>query len=264
MTTLTLAVISVLIVASAMAVLWAIQLKTGNAGTVDVGWSLGVTLCAVIFAVAGPGWPLRRFAIAAATAIWGTRLATHIFIRMRGGKEDARYTQLRHEWHDHTQLKFLGFFEFQALLALIFSLPALAASQNPVPHPSWLEYVGLVLWVIAVFGEATADRQLERFKKTRAQGSKQVCDLGLWRYSRHPNYFFEFLLWLALAIFAAASPWGWVALICPLLMLFFLFKITGIPATEAQALRSKGDAYRRYQQTTSAFVPWFPKQESPP
>jgi steroid 5-alpha reductase family enzyme len=261
MTILTLAGICVLIVASAMAVLWAIQLKTRNAGIVDVGWSMGVALCALIFAVSGPGWSIRRFVIAAAILIWGLRLATHILFRMRGQEEDARYTQLRREWGDHVQLKFLGFFELQALLALIFSSPALVASWNLAPEFSWLECTGLVLWLIAVFGEATADRQLENFKKVRSKGGKQVCDVGLWRYSRHPNYFFEFLLWLALALFAAASAWGWLTFLCPLLMLFFLFKITGIPATEAQALRSKGEAYRQYQRTTSAFIPWFPKKD---
>ena len=84
-------------------------------------------------------------------------------------------------------------------------------------------------------------------------------DRGLWRYSRHPNYFFEWLVWIAYAMFALASPWGWISLACPAVMLYFLLRVTGIPATEAQALKSRGDDYREYQRTTSAFVPRRPK-----
>jgi steroid 5-alpha reductase family enzyme len=103
-----------------------------------------------------------------------------------------------------------------------------------------------------------ADSQLQSFKSNPANRSA-TCRVGLWRYSRHPNYFFEWLIWVAFAVFAMGSPYGYVAAFAPLLMLFFLFRVTGIPATEAQALRSKGDDYRQYQRTTSAFVPWFPR-----
>ncbi|HSN17114.1 MAG TPA: DUF1295 domain-containing protein [Gammaproteobacteria bacterium] len=247
--------------AVAMAGLWAIHLKTANAGVVDVGWSLGVPWCAALFAAFGPGWPLRRLVVAAMVAVWGLRLGAHIIGRLRREGEDPRYAQLRKGWTGNVQLKFLGFFELQALLALVFALPVAVASRNPAPGFSALEYLGLVLWSIAVVGESAADIQLREFKKANP-GHGKVCDVGLWRYSRHPNYFFEFLLWVALAVFASASPWGGSAVVCPLLMLFFLFKVTGIPATEAQALRSKGEAYRRYQRTTSAFVPWFPMKES--
>jgi steroid 5-alpha reductase family enzyme len=111
---------------------------------------------------------------------------------------------------------------------------------------------------LALIGEAVADAQLAAFKRTpHAPG--EVCQRGLWNYSRHPNYFFEWLIWVAWALFALASPYGWLAVACPLLMFYFLFRVTGIPATEAQALRSKGEAYRAYQRSTSAFVPWFKK-----
>jgi len=115
-----------------------------------------------------------------------------------------------------------------------------------------------VLWLIAISGEALADAQLAAFKRHAANRGR-VCDAGLWRYSRHPNYFFEWLIWMAYAVFAFPSPYGYLALIIPAVMLFFLFKVTGIPATEEQSLRSRGDKYREYQRTTSRFVPWFPK-----
>ena len=108
-------------------------------------------------------------------------------------------------------------------------------------------------------GETAADRQLEKFREDPSQRGR-TCRAGLWRYSRHPNYFFEWLMWMAYALFAIGSPpWGWLTLGCPAVMLYLLFKVTGIPATEAQALRSRGDDYRQYQQTTNIFVPWFPK-----
>ena len=111
---------------------------------------------------------------------------------------------------------------------------------------------------MALAGEALADRPLEWFKKD-PKNRGRVCQVGLWRYSRHPNYFFEWLAWMAFALFALPSPLGFLSLACPALMLWFLLKVTGIPATEAQALRSKGEAYREYQQSTSAFFPWRPK-----
>ena len=117
---------------------------------------------------------------------------------------------------------------------------------------------GAVLWLLAVSGEALADAQLAAFQRDPANRG-QVCDTGLWRTSRHPNYFFEWLTWVAYALFALASPWGWLGLIGPACILWLLLRVTGLPTTEAQSLRSRGDAYRRYQARTSAFVPWFPK-----
>ena len=252
-------VLSFVTMAIAMAYLWALHRKTGNAGLVDVGWSFGVPWCTALFAAFGTGWSVRRIVIVAMVAIWGVRLGLHIIHRLGREGEDPRYAQLRREWSGNINLKFLGFFELQAVLALIFALSGALASQNARAAFSWLEYAGILVWLVAVIGESAADRQLRTFKRAQTTSAK-VCNIGLWKYSRHPNYFFEFLLWVGLAIFASASPFGWVAAICPLLMLFFLFKVTGIPATEAQALRSKGDAYRDYQKTTSAFVPWFPRR----
>lgn len=260
MAVVTMLIMALVVMVILMLVLWLVHLPLKNAGIVDVGWTLGVPLCALIFAAMGDGNVTRRIVIACMAGVWGVRLGGYLLFRVLGHAEDARYAQLRREWAGNTALKFLGFFEFQALLAAIFALPALFASLNGAPRFSWLEYLGIGLWVIAVAGEALADWQLKRFKADPANRG-QLCRAGLWNYSRHPNYFFEFLVWVAFAVFALASSWGWIALICPALILFFLFKVTGIPATEAQALRSKGDAYRQYQLTTSAFIPWFPKKD---
>lgn len=263
MSIITMLVTALLVMVVLMLILWLVHLALKNAGLVDIGWTLGVALCALIFATMGSGNTARRVLIALLTALWSVRLGGYLLFRVLGHPEDTRYVELRREWGERAALKFLGFFELQALLAVIFALPALLASLNPAPEFSWLESLGILLWVIAVAGEGLADWQLRQFKADPAHRG-QLCRVGLWNYSRHPNYFFEFLVWLAFAVFALASPWGWVAFLCPLLMLVFLFKVTGIPATEAQALRSKGEVYRQYQRTTSAFIPWFPKKRPSP
>jgi len=221
-----------------------------------------VPLLAILYALLGPGSSERRFLGAAMAATWGLRLAGHLLRRIRAAhpEEDGRYRELRRAWGDHS-LKFLGFFLAQGALDMLLATPFLLASLNarPAMHP--LEWAGIALLVVAVAGETVADRQLAAFKASTGNAGR-VCRVGLWGYSRHPNYFFEWMVWVAFALFALPSPAGWLALACPLLMLYFLFRVTGIPATEEQALRSKGEAYGEYQQTTSAFVPWFPRSES--
>jgi steroid 5-alpha reductase family enzyme len=246
------------LVGAMMFLLWLLHLRLANASVVDPGWAFGLPLLAVTYAVLGSGYLWRRWLVAAMAAVWGVRLGTYLLLRILGKPEEGRYQELRRQWKRHLALKFLVFFEFQALLDLLLSIPFLLAALNPAPALSPLEYAGAALWLVALVGEALADAQLAAFKRDpTAHG--QVCQLGLWNYSRHPNYFFEWLIWVAWALFALASPHGYISLLCPLLMFYFLFRVTGIPATEAQALRSKGEAYRRYQQTTSAFVPWFKK-----
>jgi steroid 5-alpha reductase family enzyme len=240
-----------------MLLLWLIHLPLGNAAIVDAGWAGGLALLGAIYAVMGGGYQERALLMAGMAGLWGLRLAVYLlFTRVIGQPEEGRYVQLRREWGGNLPLKFLLFFEFQALLCVFLSSPFLLASINRQPQLSAVEYAGALLWLAAWIGEFIADAQLQNFKLNPAHRGA-VCTVGLWRYSRHPNYFFEWLIWVAFAVFAMGSPYGYLGLFSPLLMLFFLFRVSGIPATEAQALRSKGDAYRRYQQSTSAFVPWF-------
>jgi steroid 5-alpha reductase family enzyme len=193
--------------------------------------------------------------------LWSLRLGTHLYRRVMGHHpvEDGRYVQLRQDWAGNFTTKMFGFFQLQAASVVLLGSGFLISALNPEPRLHALEITGLALWLLALAGEALADRQLAAFKRN-AGGRAAVCDTGLWRYSRHPNYFFEWLVWVAYFVFALASPWGWVAVIGPASILFLLLRVTGIPLTEEQSLRSKGAAYRRYQQTTSAFVPWFPKR----
>lgn len=249
-----------LAVAALMFVLWLLHFPLRNAAVVDAGWAGGLALLGSIYAWMGNGLHTRRALIAAMVGIWGVRLAVYLLsTRVIGQAEEGRYVQLRKEWRTNIGARFLAFFEFQALLCVVLSFPFLVAALNPAPRLTALEWAGFLLWLIAIAGESLADAQLNGFKSNSANRGR-TCRTGLWRYSRHPNYFFEWLIWVGYATFALASPWGFVGLLSPALILYFLFKVTGIPATEAQALRSRGDEYREYQETTSAFVPWLPKE----
>jgi steroid 5-alpha reductase family enzyme len=241
-----------------MAALWAVQLRTKNAGIVDAGWTALVAGLAIFYATQAQGMPGRRLAIASMMGSWGARLTVYLlYDRILGKPEEGRYAELR-KTQARPDTWFFWFFQAQAAAAVLFSTPALFASVNSAPDFAFVEFAGAALWIVGFAGETTADRQLLRFRMD-PDNSGRTCQEGLWRYSRHPNYFFEWMIWVANALFAAASPWGWVSVACPAVMLYRLFRVTGIPATEAQALRSRGDAYRRYQETTSVFLPWRPR-----
>lgn len=248
-----------LLVAAIMVVLWFVQRRTQNAGIVDVGWAASLALLAILYGAFADGLPLRRALVATMGGLWGLRLAAHIHHRSRGKPEDGRYQQLRKEWAPQEQARLFRFFQIQALAAAIFSVPFALIAVNPAPGIALLEWGGIAVWAVALTGETLADLQLEQWKKNPANKGR-TCRAGLWNYSRHPNYFFEWLIWCGIALFALYSPHGYWALVCPAAIFYLLFKVTGIPATEEQALRTKGDDYRDYQRTTSVFVPWFPKK----
>jgi steroid 5-alpha reductase family enzyme len=249
------------IVALMMLALWLIHLLIRNAAVVDVGWAAGLAMLAIFYAIKGPGYAPRKWAIAAMAGFWGLRLAVYLlFSRVAGKPEEGRYVQLRREWKTHLPLRFLFFFEFQAVLDVTLSLPFLLASLNTRPSLGKVEKIGVVIWLVSICGEAVADYQLNRFRKNPANRGKTYRS-GLWSYSRHPNYFFEWMIWVGYAMFALGSPWGWLGLISPAMMLYFLLSTTGIAATEAQALRTRGMEYRAYQRSTSTFVPWFRKNK---
>lgn len=246
--------------AALLAGLYLWQRRTRDATVVDAGWGASLVLCAVLYAALAPGSPAQRLAIALPVGLENLRVAS--LVRNRLGKgEDTRYQELRRRWRERgrEQWTFAIFFQAQALLAAALSVPALLACFNRHGSLTTVQWVGIALWVVAAALEATADRQLARFK---ASGEAGVMDRGLWRYSRHPNYFFQTLTWVAYALVAVAAPWGWLAFLAPALILYLVLFVTGVPPAEESSLRSRGDAYRRYQARTSAFVPWLPKRSS--
>ncbi len=243
-----------------MLLLWILHFPLKNAAIVDIGWSFGLVFLSIFYLLVGPGDSTRKILLTLLVAFWGTRLGIHLLqSRIIGQSEEGRYQQLRTDWKTNIGFKFFLFFQFQAVLDLFLSIPFLIVACNPNPKISLVEYLGLFIGLISILGESIADFQLERFKSD-PKNRGEVCQIGLWRYSRHPNYFFEWLIWISFFIFALGSPYGFISILCPILMFYFLFKVTGIPATEAQSIRSRGDKYRQYQQTTSAFIPWFPRK----
>ncbi|MFM1920338.1 MAG: hypothetical protein RLZZ303_1972 [Candidatus Hydrogenedentota bacterium] len=242
----------------AMLLLYAFQRRHNDAGIVDVGWSLGIGAAVAWYALVVEADLIQRFAVAAVALPWSLRLGLYLLLdRVKGKEEDGRYRKLREHWGAEAQRKFLVFFQFQGLLIVLFSLPPLLAMLSPKASPLTL-LLGVSLGLFAMAGESLSDAQLRRWRSNPANRGR-TCREGLWRFSRHPNYFFEWLHWWAYVIMAGVSWQAAAALAGPLLMLLFLYRITGIPYTEAQALLSRGDDYREYQRTTSPFIPWFPR-----
>jgi len=238
--------------------LWARKIK--NAGVVDIFWAFNFPVIAFMLFVLAPGYLPRKMGIAIMVMAAGIRLGSHLGVRVIGhlDEEEGRYRQLRKEWAPRPDRKFFWFFQMQAFSNILLSIPFFIIAFNTRTGLVGWEYAGSVLWLIAVLGEGMADQQLASFKKDPANKGK-VCSKGLWNYSRHPNYFFEWLMWMSYFIFALGSPYGWLAAISPLIILYLLLKVTGIPATEEQSLRSKGEAYKNYQRQTSVFIPWVKK-----
>ena len=242
-----------------MAILWTIGMRIRNAAIVDFGWGMGYVLMAVLFVLTADGYHTRIFLLAGMVIIWAGRLALHLLRDriIKGKPEDKRYETIRKNWGGNIEFKFFLFFQLQAVCIVAFSIPFYIAATNPASSLSGLEIAATGIWFIAVLGESVADFQLKKFKDSPAN-SGRVCETGLWHYSRHPNYFFEWLIWVGFSMFCSASPFGWCAFIPMLIMLYILTNVTGIPLAEEQSLRSRGDAYRRYQRTTSKFFPLPP------
>ena len=224
-----------------------------------MGWAAGIGLVAVAAALTGDGWGPRRLLVGLMGAAWSFRLAAYLLVDriLRAGEEDGRYQMLRCQWGDRAPARFFWLFQAQAVLVVLFGLPFIAVAAKADPGWTAWDAAALLVWAAAVAGEWTADRQLAAFRGQPANRGR-TCDRGLWRYSRHPNYFFEWVHWWAYAAMAAGSPVAWLAWVGPALMLFLLYRVTGIPYTEKRALLSRGEDYRRYQRATSPFVPWFP------
>jgi len=242
--------------ATAQTLAWLRQRRNRNAGIVDVVWAAGVGTAAVLLGALGGGASRPRLLLALLGGLWGWRLARHLWRRVSREGEDGRYAHLRTLWNDD-QRKWYAFFQFQAVLIVLFAVPFLpAANAMEEPATTW-QVAAIAIWSAAVAGEMLADSQLARFRADPANKGR-VCRTGLWRYSRHPNYFFEWLHWFAYVALARGAPLSWSG---PILMYVFLRWLSGIPHTEAQALRTRGEAYLAYQRTTPMLFPWFPRSE---
>lgn len=247
---------------------WVIQGWTGNSGWVDTIWVAGVGIVGVVLA----SWPLdavpwRQVLVASGAALWCLRLGLHIGRRTSGAGDDPRYRALMEEWGEHARRRMFLFLQSQAAVGVVLVVSIGLAARNPAPSLRALDVVGVLILMSALVGEAIADRQLDGFKSD-PRNKDGICDIGLWAWSRHPNYFFEWLAWLAFPVVAmdvslvgrpGIEVAAWLA---PLVMYWALVHASGIPPLEAHMLRTRGNLYREYQRRTSAFFPRPPHSAS--
>ena len=247
-----------------MAGAWVVQQRTGNSGWVDTIWTFSLGLvgaASALWPVAGTAPNARQWLVAALVAIWSLRLGLHIAVRTAGITDDPRYAAFAREWGVNSPRKMFLFLQNQGFgsIPLVFSIFVAARFPSDLLRPQ--DYLGVLVLLAGILGEALADAQLKRFRVDPANQGR-VCDIGLWRWSRHPNYFFEWFGWLAYPAIAISTdyPWGWATLLAPAFMYWILVHVTGIPPLEEQMLRSRGERYRDYQSRTSMFFPLPPRK----
>jgi steroid 5-alpha reductase family enzyme len=248
-----------------MSIAWLVQVGTRNGGWVDAFWSFGTGAACVTAAL----WPdiaanvARQWLVAALAAFWSVRLGFYIAQRVaKDAHEDRRYAGLRTEWGGDFQRNMYVLCLIQAPAAAMLSLSIFAAAHGGSAELGLRDGLAVLVLVVAIFGEGMADEQMRRFRKEGRRGA--VMDKGLWGWSRHPNYFFEWLGWMAWPVMALdpAQAWTWLTLVAPVMMFLLLRFGTGVPALEKVMLESRGDLFRDYQRRVSAFFPLPPKRSS--
>lgn len=255
-------VLLALLCAGAMALAWRVVIVTGNSGWTDAFWSFTVGLAGVLAAIGplegGAGDPARKWLVALLVAVWSGRLGLHIARRTLNGKDDPRYAELKRGWGVRWKSQLLLFLEIQAGVALVLAIAVMSAANNPAPL-GLADSLGVAIALAAIVGESIADAQLSRFARNPANKGK-VCDTGLWAWSRHPNYFFEFLYWAALVPIGIGQAWGLVVLAAPVMMFVLLRYVSGVPPLEQHMVRSRGVAFTDYQRRVPAFFPRPPRR----
>ena len=252
-----------LVAAAIMAATWRLSLRVRNIGYVDVAWAGLMALAAVLAGTLGNGDARARTLVAVLGGLWGTRLCLHLLSRVRAEPEDGRYQALRARW-GASPARWFVFFQGQALVVALFSLPFVAAANGAGTRlDTWIP-LAVLTWLVAVGGEWLADRQLARFRANPSNHGR-TCRVGLWAWSRHPNYFFEWLGWVAYPVIAidltGSYWWGLASLVAPAMMYWLLAHVSGVPPLEEHMLKSRGDAFRAYQRRVSAFFPTPPKTQ---
>ncbi|MGD2245233.1 MAG: DUF1295 domain-containing protein [Candidatus Aminicenantes bacterium] len=241
-----------------MTVIFIVALFKKDNSIVDTAWGLGFILVAFLAFFLEREFVVRHIFVTALVLIWGSRLAVHIFIRNKGKGEDFRYAQWRREWGKWFFLRsFFQIFMLQGLLLLVIAYPLILTNHSGEGGISFLDLVGVVVWITGFFFEALGDFQLSRFK--RDPGNKgRIMRSGLWKYTRHPNYFGEAVMWWGIFLIALSVNLGWTSIVSPLLITFLLLRVSGVTMLEKKYVGNK--EFEEYAQKTSAFFPWFPKK----
>jgi steroid 5-alpha reductase family enzyme len=243
---------------SMMTLVWVLGLIKRDAGIIDIFWGLGFVVVAWFYFFATEAFTLRKIVIVSIVSLWGLRLSLHIFVRSIGRGEDYRYRDMRERHASNFAIwSLFAIFWLQAAILWFVSAPLLAAQHSQLPEGlTWLDWLGIVLFVIGFLFESVGDWQLVRFKRDPAN-SGRVMQSGLWRYTRHPNYFGDALVWWGFFLIALSTPGSFWTIASPALMTFLLLKVSGVSLLE-QSLSEKKPEYRDYARRTSAFFPWPP------
>ena len=249
------------VLALGMSLLWVWQRRQGDAGWVDLVWCGSIGVLGLAQAGAGEGWIGRRVLVAVLVLIWSLRLSWHLGVRLRQGPEDGRYRALREEWGESFQSKLFWFYQAQGVLSVLLALPFGLLSAAPETGWRVWDLLALLVFLVSIVGESVSDAQLAAWRSS-PENRGRTCRTGLWAWSRHPNYFFEWMHWLAYPLIGVGLAWGWTLWFVPALMLVLVLFVTGIPLTEEQALRSRGEDYRAYQRETNAFFPGPPRRRA--
>jgi steroid 5-alpha reductase family enzyme len=241
-----------------MTVIFLVALLIKDNSIVDIAWGIGFVIIAIATRITGGESSAVSTAVMLLVTIWGIRLAVHIAVRRRGEGEDFRYAKWRRDWGRWFVIRsFFQVFMLQGALMLIIAMPVIHVNAMSGYSIGLAGISGIVLWIVGFLFEAVGDWQLAAFKRDPGNSGK-VMDTGLWRYTRHPNYFGESLIWWGIFLLALATPGGWITAISPLLITFLLLKVSGVVMLE-KALVDRRPGYKEYVQRTSAFIPWFPK-----
>jgi len=250
-----------------MTAAWLVWRSTKNSGWVDTIWTFGLGTVGCIGALTPSllfGVSTRCVLVACLVVVWSLRLGLHIAQRTKGITDDPRYAKLLRDWGTDGTRQMFWLLQKQALLSIPLALSVVLAAWNPLPELRVQDILGVLFLVIGIVGEAVSDNELRHFRADPANRNR-VCDDGLWGWSRHPNYFFEWFGWLAyplLAIdLAGAYPWGWIALAGPACMYWLLVHVSGIPPLEEHMLERRGGEFRSYQARTNAFFPAPPRTD---
>lgn len=246
-------------IASALTLVWTLSVKRRDASIADVCWGPGFVALAWLYCVLSPSLTPRSWLVAVLITVWGARLGVHIFRRNHGGGEDPRYRAMRASQGPAFWWRSLfTVFWLQGALLWFVALPVLVAVRAARPAAlTPTDGLGVLLFAAGFAFEAVGDAQLARFKgDPRNRG--QVLDTGLWRYTRHPNYFGDATMWWGIYVIAAATPGGWLTVLSPSLMTFLLMRVSGVTLLE-EGLRASKPGYQDYIARTPAFFPWFPR-----
>lgn len=233
---------------------WLLQQRLRNAGIVDLLWTFATGAAGILLVFQGEAPMFRKLIIASIVTIWSLRLGIYLWQRISSEPEDGRYSDMRDQWGDQFEIKMFVFFQLQAVWTILFAIPMLSAAMNPAESLLWTDIVGMLFFVVSVVGEAIADSQLARFKSD-PNSSGKVCRVGLWGYSRHPNYFFEWLHWFSYLFISIGTWWLIGGISGVVVMYLFLTRVTGIPITEKRIMKTRKSEYETYQEEVSPFFP---------